>query len=421
MPNFRRWIGGATAVAQVRTTEITGAAAGSTITTTLTAEDGSTQSVVTTMTSSTLADQATVYRNSLAASSQSEFQKLTYSVDGAVVTITASIAGRPFNMSISATSGSASASNASPTASAGPNDFNTAANWSGGTKPASDDLVSFSSGSFDLLYGLDQSAIVLYQFSVSEGFSGNIGTSTTALRIQTDAGNSAAENTLNLAGSGFMYNFSGDFPIVNVSANRSTLKVTGEISETNFVGPAISGSITLDSADATTNGNDITISNVSPACRIIIPNTATNTGDIRMDSGLVECSAVTKSAKSSLLMSGGTFVTKGSGQIAMAARSLGASSASIMLLGGTYRHESDAALSGSSKTLAVYGGTADFSKVAASTSAEFIDLGDVLLFGGIIDKTAAGNLTKFSSLTKAGGDVLQPAHADADGSGSGKR
>ena len=82
----KRWLGTATAVAQVRTTEITGAAAGSTITTTLTAEDGSTQSVVATMTNSTLADQATVYRNALAASSQSEFQKLTYSVDGAVVT-----------------------------------------------------------------------------------------------------------------------------------------------------------------------------------------------------------------------------------------------------------------------------------------------------------------------------------------------
>ena len=61
----------ATAVAQVRTTQITGAAAGGTITTRLTAEDGSTQDVVTTMTNSTLADQATVYRDTLAASTQS--------------------------------------------------------------------------------------------------------------------------------------------------------------------------------------------------------------------------------------------------------------------------------------------------------------------------------------------------------------
>ena len=414
MPNYRRWNGGATAVAQVRTTQITGAASGSTITTTLTAEDGSTQSVVTTMTSSTLADQATVYRNALAASSQSEFQKLTYSVDGVVVTITASIAGRPFNMSITGTTGSASVSNAAVTASAGPNDWNTAANWSGGVKPASDDLVAFTNGAFDVLYGLDQSAIVLYQMSVSEGFTGNIGTANAALRIQTDASHGDAEQTLNLAGSGFMYNFSGDYPIVNVSNNRATLKIAGEISETNLVGGSVSGTITVDSADATTNGNALTLSNVSPGCKVVIPNTATNTGDIRMDSGLVECSAVTKAAKSSLMLSGGTFVTKDSGQIATNAASLGVAPAAITITGGTYRHESDADLAGDSTRLAVYNGMADFSRVRAKTSGEFLALGTVKLFGGVIDKTAAGNLTSFTALTKAGGTVLQPASAVAN-------
>ena len=66
-----------------RPIRFTGAAAGwQRITTLLTAEDGSTQDVVTTMTNSTLADQATVYRDTLAASTQSEFQKLNYTVDG---------------------------------------------------------------------------------------------------------------------------------------------------------------------------------------------------------------------------------------------------------------------------------------------------------------------------------------------------
>ena len=84
-----RWLGGATAVAQVRTTTITGAAAGSTITTRITLEDGSHQEVVTTMTNSTLADQAVIYKNTLDASSLSEFARLTYTVDGTAVTITA--------------------------------------------------------------------------------------------------------------------------------------------------------------------------------------------------------------------------------------------------------------------------------------------------------------------------------------------
>ena len=73
---------GATAVAQVRTTTITGAAAGSTITTRITLEDGSHQEVVTTMTSSTLADQAVIYKNTLDASTLSEFALLNYTVDG---------------------------------------------------------------------------------------------------------------------------------------------------------------------------------------------------------------------------------------------------------------------------------------------------------------------------------------------------
>ena len=81
------------------------------------------------------------------------------------------------------------------------------------------------------------------------------------------------------------------------------------------------------------------------------------------------------------------------------------------MLGGTYSRQSDASLSGDTKTLAVYGGTADFSKVKSSTSAEFVALGDVLLFGGTIDKSAAGNLTSFTTLAKSGGTVLQPASA----------
>ena len=411
MPNYRRWNGGATAVAQVSTLQVTASTSGDTITVTLEAEDGSTQSVVTTLTQNNQDDHAaSLIQSTCAASSQSLFQQVTFTVATDTVTMTAGLAGRPFYPS-KTDSGTSTSTLSTTTASAGPNDWNTAANWSGSTKPASDDLVAFTDGSFDVLYGLDQSAVVLYQMSVSEGFTGNIGTGSAALRIQTDASHADAEQTLNLAGSGFMYNFSGDFPIVNVSNNRATLKIAGEISETNLVGGSVSGTITVDSVDSTTNGNALTLSNVSPGCKVVIPSTATNTGDIRMDSGLVECSAVTKAAKSSLMISGGTFVTKDSGQIATNAASLGVAPAAITVVGGTYRHESDADLAGDSTRLAVYNGLADFSKVRAKTSGEFLALGTVKLFGGVIDKTAAGNLTSFTALTKAGGTVLQPASA----------
>ena len=237
-----RWIGEATAVAQVRTTQITGAAASSTITTTLTAEDGSTQSVVTTMTNSTLADQATVYRNTLAASSQSEFQKLSYSVDGVVVTITANVAGRPFNMSITGTTGSASVSNTAVTANAGPNDFNTTANWSRGSKPTADDVVYFTTGSSSVLYGLNQSGISLDQMIVGPGYSGNIGTNTAALQINADAG---GEKGMTLGGSGFYYNISGNIENINVTQNLGTLKLGTKIKNTNLLGRNVGGTIHL--------------------------------------------------------------------------------------------------------------------------------------------------------------------------------
>tara|TARA_R100001509_G_scaffold112579_1_gene67975 strand:+ start:6529 stop:7680 length:1152 start_codon:yes stop_codon:yes gene_type:complete len=379
----------------------------------MTAEDGSTQAVTHTVADTNNNTTAAAVQAACASSSQSLFQQVTFTVATDTVTVTAALAGRPFTLAVT-DDGSTAYTVADPTANAGPNDWNTAANWSGSTKPASDDLVAFTDGSFDVLYGLDQSAVVLYQMSVSEGFTGNIGTRNAALRIQTDASHADAEQTLNLAGSGFMYNFSGDFPIVNVSSNRATLKIAGEISETNLVGGSVSGNITVDSVDSTTNGNALTVSNVSPACKVVIPSTATNTGDIRMDSGLVECSAVTKAAKSSLMISGGTFVTKDSGQIATNAASLGVAPAAITVVGGTYRHESDADLAGDSTRLAVYNGLADFSKVRAKTSGEFLALGNVKLFGGVIDKTAAGNLTSFTALTKAGGTVLQPASSIAN-------
>lgn len=410
MPNYRRWNGGATAVAQVKTIRFTTSAAGNVVTITMTGEDGSTQAVTHTVADTNNNTTAAAVQAVCNSSSLSLFQQVSFTVSTDTVTVTAGLAGRPFLLTVT-DDGSTAYTVADPTANAGPNDWNTAANWSGSTKPASGDLVTFSDGSFDAIYGLNQSGVQLYQLSVTEGFTGNIGTTSAPLKIETDHADSAAENSLNLAGSGFVYNFSGDYPIVNISANRSTCKVAGEISETNIVGSAVAGVVTLNSADSTTNGNDITISNVSAGCLVVIPSTATNTGDVRMDSGRVQCSAVTKAAKSGLLISGGEFTMLGSGQFAGAARSLGGAPATITVLGGTYSHQSDADLSGDTKTLAVYGGTADFSKVKSSTSAEFVALGNVLLFGGTIDKTAAGNLTSFTTLSKSGGTVLQPASA----------
>ena len=97
-----RWIGGATAVAQVQTIRFTTSEAGNTVTITLTAEDGSTQAVTHTVADTNNNTTAAAVQSALChASSLSLFTRLTYTVSTDTVTITADLAGRPFKLAVS--------------------------------------------------------------------------------------------------------------------------------------------------------------------------------------------------------------------------------------------------------------------------------------------------------------------------------
>ena len=418
-----RWLGGATAVAQVRTTTITGAASGSTITTRITLEDGSHQEVVTTMTSSTLADQAVIYKNTLDASSLSEFARLLYTVDGTAVTITAGTAGRPFNMSISGTTGSASVSNTATTANAGPNDWNTTANWSQGSIPTADDIVYFTSGSNDVLYGLNQSGIFLDQMIIGPGYNGNIGTNDAPLQINCDAG---GEKGMTLGGSGRYYNIKGDIENVFVTKNSGTLKLANKFQKVYLSGNQVAGQITID-VSSTDNGGCkfIKVSDVSRACKILIPTTSAYVNDIFMDSGRVELSVATRPKSKAIISGSGTLVVKesgkidGSGTISTTASSAGVTHhtpATITVLGGgQYIHESDQDLASGETHLALFSGTADFSKVTARNGSEVVDLGTVEVYGGTLKADGTASLVDLTSVTNLGGQVLLPANATLAG------
>ena len=418
-----RWIGGATAVAQVRTTTITGAASGSTITTRLTLEDGSIQEVVTTMTSSVLADQATLYKNTLDASSLSEFAKLTYAVDGTAVTITANTAGVPFNMSISGTTGSANVSNAATTANAGPNDWNTTANWSQGSIPTADDIVYFTSGGNDVLYGLNQSGIHLDQMIIGPGYTGNIGTNIAALRINCDAG---GEKGMTLGGSGRYYNIKGDIENVFVTKNLGILKLADKFQKVYLSGNLVGGVITIDVTSSDNGGCEfIKVANVSNNVTIKIPETSTFVNDIFMDSGRVELSAATRSKSKAIVSGSGVLCVKdsgkidGSGTISTAASSAGVTHhtpATITVLGGgQYIHESDQDLASGETHLALFGGTADFSKVTARNGSEVVDLGTVEVYSGTLKADGSASLVDLTSVTNLGGRVLLPSNATLAG------
>ncbi len=75
------------------------------------------------------------------------------------VTLTADVAGDPFVVAASVAGGAGTIGAATEaTASAGPNDFSTAANWSTGVVPAAGDTVTFADCDVAVLWGLDQTA-----------------------------------------------------------------------------------------------------------------------------------------------------------------------------------------------------------------------------------------------------------------------
>lgn len=93
----------------------------------------------------------------LTASTHPYFANIVWTSDGTHIIGTALTAGVPFTFSGSATGGTGTCSNAYTitTASSGPNDVSTAANWSGGAIPANGDTVYIDGSSpFALAHGL---------------------------------------------------------------------------------------------------------------------------------------------------------------------------------------------------------------------------------------------------------------------------
>lgn len=410
---YVRWDGGATAVAQVSTITVTESGPGDTVTITLTGEDGSTQTVDASITQDNDTHAAQTIQSACAASTQSLFSQILFTQDGAVVTLTARVAGRPFYFASSKTgTGDTAMTDATTTANAGPNDWNTTANWSTGSKPASNDFVSFSEGSFDVLYGLDQDEETLQQLSVNTGYRGNIGTNTAALRISVNSATANAPKSLDLGGSGFIYNFQGTYDRVVVKRNIATTKIRGAVTTCIISGQTVSGNITFDprtqisSADAV-----LDVTNVSPGLLVTIPSTAVAQGDIFMDSGRVDLSASTGSGSKAIISGTAYLCTKPGGKI----NNTTATPAGITLFGGTYRHESneDLAATGSNIHIAVYSGLADFSSVKSKSGAEFVNAGDIILYAGTLDNSSSGGLVEFDTITNYNANIIQPAGVSA--------
>lgn len=160
------WIGGAAAIAQVQTYAFAGTwVIGETITITI-----GRKAYTYTIASATIAtflDALVVVYNALTSNAYPEFAEMTASRSVSNLILTADTAGRTFIATISTNSAlgtidaGASSTGTATTASSGPEDVSTAANWSGGVVPTTGDTVLIDREGARLKYGLAQSGVTL--------------------------------------------------------------------------------------------------------------------------------------------------------------------------------------------------------------------------------------------------------------------
>lgn len=159
------WIGGATAVAQVSAgsvDSVDGTPANNTFT--VTVGDGSVGVAGDTDANTT----AAALVSALNSSTHPHIAQITWSNSTDDVTGTADTAGVPFVAALTVSgAGSGTVTDFSDTtASSGPTDYGTAANWSGGAVPVASDDVTIDKSGEKILFGLDQSAVAINSLTI---------------------------------------------------------------------------------------------------------------------------------------------------------------------------------------------------------------------------------------------------------------
>ena len=176
----RFWIGGAPVAQQVSSFTVAGAIAGDVYSIQLTAEDPNQSASVAYLVKAgdDVAAVASGVATAFNGSTDGLFSVATASTNGADVVVTASVAGRPFYATANVTGTGTFGPEVVDTASAGPNDYNTAANWQDGlgapaAVPTGTDEVTISAGTDSILYGLDQTTTTPARVAVQESYAGS--------------------------------------------------------------------------------------------------------------------------------------------------------------------------------------------------------------------------------------------------------
>ena len=371
----KTWLGGATAVAQVSTITLNNDTddAETALTVTMTAEDGSTQQESITPSGTDESTIAAALQAELDSSTQTLFQAVTWTQASNVVTGTAKTAGVPFYFSSAYTGGTGTTTDATGTANAGPNDWATAANWSGGTVPSGSDAIFFVEGAHDLLYGLDQSGTTYGNFHVGKNYTGTLGDPNdgTPYYLQLDLG--SAECFINGRGNGVFIDFSGagDVYVLGSKAldDAVQLKSSG-ISALYIAEPEVLGTVTL--ADSFQIANLYVLN--CPNAKIDVGESITCSGSVNVNAG-----AVTFESPGGAIthrITGGTVIYKED--------DLG--SMSLEVWGGSVDIRSGGTLS----SLKTYGGTTDVGSLETAA----LTITEAVVYGGeVTERGGVGGVT----------------------------
>jgi hypothetical protein len=127
----------------------------------------------------TVADVAAGLAAAFAASAEPEFGEIEAQDAGTHVTLAARTPGKPFAVAAATTNGGATDDQtltlATPVPSAGPNHWDSPANWSGGAVPADGDDVYLENSAVSLLHGLAQGSVLLSSLNIAASYTGQIG------------------------------------------------------------------------------------------------------------------------------------------------------------------------------------------------------------------------------------------------------
>jgi len=396
------WQGTASLTAQVDTVVLSTATwtGDGNLTTTMTAEDGSTtQTVITATTNNDQTVNRDAHLTSLQASTQSLFTPLTWASSGAAsITATADTAGIPFYQATTEddTVGTIT-SDTTTTSSSGPHDFGVKENWldedgaTSGTAPAGTDHIFIADSSVSILYGLDQNTLSFARFEVEPTFTGIIGNPADGYYLTFDCADTKIDS---------------QSPSMWIEGTHTDLAFSGGEGSSNAL--QLAGTITnlfvVNSAGTVTCKNSMTVTNVYMAGggRLLLGSGMTTT-DVLCAGGYVRG----RSNITDLIVSGGTCEWY-SGSIS-GSGGLFAVTPGVLVHGGTLRYMATDILT----ELTMTGGLVEVGSPRAPISLARTSIQTTVtnatMYGGSLREVGTiGKVTWSNAVTNRGG-IFTPA------------